>query len=115
MRFSDSILYDTRKPNKYAKYDSSPFNSEDTLSGDTSSQEVSLSTHNLSSNPIFHYNVSYEDTSIKSLLKKTPYSQNDKPIYQSPITRQTKSHYNLRHQPRKDYQLFIPQSNIYDS
>ena len=36
-------------------------------------------------------------------------------IHHNPITRQTKTHFNLKHQPRKHYRLFIPQSKLFDS
>ena len=51
MRFSDSINYDIiiPKPNKYANIDSSPFNSDESLSDDPSSSDD----QNLSQNDLF--------------------------------------------------------------
>ena len=40
MRFSDSINYDIPKPIKYANSNSSPFNSDESLSDDTSLPDV---------------------------------------------------------------------------
>ena len=70
MRFSDSIQYGIPKPIKYANYDSSPFNSDDTLSDDTSSQEdISLSTSGPPSNPFFQDNSSSKDSGFQSIQK----------------------------------------------
>ena len=67
MRFSDSIQYDIPKLNKYATYDSSPFNSDDPLSEDTFSQEDLFSSqHNPLPTPTLQENSSSND-SIKKL------------------------------------------------
>ena len=113
MRFSDSIQYDIPKLNKYATYDSSPFNSDDPLSEDTFSQEDLFSSqHNPLPTPTLQENSSSNDSGFQP-IKKThqpnpPYrtqhpSQNDIPIHHNPINQQTKTHYSLRLQPRKDY------------
>ena len=51
MRFSDSITFDVPKPIKYANSDSSPFNSDESLSDDTSfsDNDQTLSPNNFSS------------------------------------------------------------------
>ena len=125
MRVSDSIQYDIPKPIKYAIYDSSPFDSDDTLSDDTSSQHnLSLSPSNAPSKPIFQDNWFYNDSGFQSITKTHQpnpsyrtrhHSQNDTPIHHNPINGQTKTHDNLTHQPQKDYRLFLPQSKLFDS
>ena len=51
MRFSDSIKFEVAKPNKYANSDSSPFNSDESISDDTSfsDSDQTLSPNNFSS------------------------------------------------------------------
>ena len=59
MCFSDSTQNDIPKPNKHTNYDSSPFNSDDTLSDDTTPlEDLSLSLPNQPSNPNFQHNSS---------------------------------------------------------
>ena len=78
MRFSDSPQYDIRKLIKYANCDSSPFNSDDTLSDDTSSQEnFSSSTPNPPSSPLILsptiYPLMTQDSSeLQSLINLMP-------------------------------------------
>ena len=125
MRFSDSIHCDISKPIIHANKDSSPFNLDDTLSDDTSSQEdLSLSPSIPPSNSIFQDNSSYNDTGFQSITKTHQpnpssrtrhHSQNDIPIHHKTTNRQTKTNYNPRHQPRKDYRFFIPQFKFFDS
>ena len=54
MHFSDSINYDIPNPIKNAKSDSSPFNSEESLSDDTSLQMMTKACHQLSFLPKLH-------------------------------------------------------------
>ena len=56
MRFSDSTNFDVPKPIKYANSDSSPFNSDETLSDDTSfsDNDQTLSPNNFSSQTSSH-------------------------------------------------------------
>ena len=127
MRFSDSTNYIIPKPIKYANSDSSPFNSDDSLSDDNSSQD------NLTSPTPSDYNNDFS-SQHNSLTKmndnllfkqriKTPQqnppidisphqSQNQSILLNPNIERATKSHYNLRQQPKNDYRLFIPPSNL---
>ena len=101
MRFSDSIQNDIPKPIKYANYDTSPFNSDHTLSDDTSSQEDLPSTPPKSpSNPTFQENSFSNDSGFQSITKTHQpnpsdrthhHSQNDIPIHHNPINRQTKA------------------------
>ena len=70
MRFSYSTHYDIQKPIKYANYDSSPFNSDDTLSDDTSSREhLSSSQPNPLSNPSLQDTSSFNDSGFQSITK----------------------------------------------
>ena len=122
MRVSDSIQVDIPKPIIYVNYDSSFFNSDDTHSDNTSSQEdLSLSLPNKPSNTIFQDNSSSNDSGFQSTTKSHQanpssrtrhHSQNDIPIHLNTTNRQTKTPYSLRHQPPKDYRLFIPQSKL---
>ena len=124
MRFSYSITHNTPKPIQYANSDSSPFNYDESLSDDpsfsddnqtlspndlstqTSSNTNPSSNTNLPSQPILQYpstNHSFDRT-------RHP-SQNLSP---SSITknRDTKTHYDLRQQPKMDYRIFIPPSKL---
>ena len=124
MRYSDSITYNIPKPIQYTNSDSSPFNSDESLSDDTSlpddDQTLSPndrstrtpsntnlpSTTNIPSQPILQApgtNNSFDRT-------RHP-SQNQSP---SSITnnRDTKTHYKLRQQPKMDYRIFTPPSKL---
>ena len=116
MRFSDSINLDIPKPIKYANYDSSPFNSDESLSDDTSFSVdgQTLSPNNFSSQTSSKNNPhSKIDPSFQSILQppdtnhprdriRHP-SQNQSPPPSTTNNRDTKTHYNLRQQPRMDY------------
>ena len=70
MRFSDFTQYDIPKPNENANYDSSPFNSNGTLSDDTfSPEDLSSSTPNPSPTPTFQDNSSFNDAGIQPITK----------------------------------------------
>ena len=89
MRFSDSTHHDIPKPIKYANSDSSPFNSDESLSGEISSQNeptspqfskpllppLTSSTNLLSKDN--SSNMTNENSSLKQLSKT---HQNDIPI-----------------------------------
>ena len=118
MRFSDSTQFNIPKPIKYANSDSSPFNSDESMSDEDSSQQ--FITTSLTSNYDSTPSSSDDNSSIKlydnSLFKEiitTP--QTDIPIDRSrhpsenqsnllplPIDRTTKTHYHSRHQPKRD-------------
>ena len=132
MRFSDSVTYDIPKPIQYAISDSSPFNSDESLSDDTSlpDDDPTLSpndfftqtssntnppsnTH-LPSQPILQdpdTNHPFDRSTNHSFDRTRHLSQNQSP---SSITnnRDTKTHYNLRQQPKMDYRIFIPPSKL---
>ena len=128
MCFSDSTQFNNSKPIKYAISDSSLFNSDESLSDEDSSQKsiTPSTTSNYDLTPPF----SNDNSSIK-LCDNSPFKkiittpQNDIPIARSPhpsqnqsnsfhppINRTTKTHYNLRQQPKIDYILFIPPSKF---
>ena len=125
MRFSDSINLDIPKHIKYANEDSSPFNSDEFLSDETSfsDNDQTLSPNNFSSQTSSKTNPpSKIDPPFQSILQPPATNQPRDRIphpsrYQSPppsITnnRDTKTHYNLRQQPKRDYRIFIPTSKL---
>ena len=72
MRFSDSIIYDIiiPKPNKFANSDSSPFNSNDSHSNDTSSPNDQI---------LSHYDLFQNSSNTNPLSNTTsPFKQNFK-------------------------------------
>ena len=123
MRFSDSINFDIPKPIKYANSDSSPFNSDESLSDDTSlpdnhqtlspndfSPQTSSNTNPPSKiTPPFQSTLQTPGTNHPCDRTRHP-SQNQSPSPSSTNNRDTKTHYNLRQQPKMDYRIFIPPS-----
>ena len=123
MRFSDSINFDVPKPIKYAN--SSPFNSDESLSDDTSfsDNDQTSSPNNFSSQTSSNTNPSSTiDSPFQSTLQhpgtnqsrdRTRHpSQNQSPSPSPTNNRDTKTHYNLRQQPKMDYRIFIPTSKL---
>ena len=141
MRFSDSTQFHIPKPIKYANSDSSPFNSDESASDDesprklitpltTSHYDCPTSSSNDNSpiklydnSPIKLYDNSpiklYDNSPIK-LYDNSPFnqifnrSQDQSNLLPPPTDRTTKTLYTLRHQPQKDYRLFIPPSRLYE-
>ena len=143
MRFSDTIQPQVPQPTKYANSDSSPFNSDESLSDDDSQTFMTPSSTNYSQKSITpsttltptdtsNQNFSQESTPYvtsnhKSLYKNiinTPHtnfptdrsrhsSQNQTDSLPPLIDRTTKTTYELRHQPKLDYRLPIPPSQLY--
>ena len=125
MRFSDSINLDIPEPIKYANSDSSPFNSDESLSDDTpsSDNDQTLSPNNFSSHTSSNTNPPRQidppsqsifqspDTNQSRDRTRHP-SQNQSPPPSITNNRATKTHYNLRQQPKMDYRVFIPTSKI---
>ena len=125
MRFSDSIKSDIPKPIKYANSDSSPFNSDESLPDDTSlpDNDQTLSPNDFSPQPSSNTNPpSKINTPFQSILQapgtnhscdriRHP-SQNQSPSPSSTNIRETKTHYNLRQQPKMVYRIFIPPSKL---
>ena len=112
MRFSDTIGYNNNVPQPitYANYDSSPFNSSESLSDDISSttnpssnrpDDTLSNTNPLSNTPGTHQ---YSD-------RTRHHSQNQSNPSIS-TNRNIKTHDNLRQQPKMDYRLFIPPSKL---
>ena len=140
MRFSDTTQIQVPPPTKYANSDSSPFNSDESLSDDDSQTTMTPSStitpyntpsvpsnqstlfepsnHNSSPNPITN------DTTLFKNIINTPQPnyQNDRSRHPSQnqtdslphlIDRTTKTTYKLQHQPKLDYRLFISPSQLY--
>ena len=152
MRFSDTIQPQVPKSTKYANSDSSPFNSDESLSDDNSPTFMTPSSTNypqksitpsttLTPSNTSNQNLSQGSTSLvpsnhKSLtpptndntlyknIINTPHtifptdrsrhsSQNQTDSLPPLIDRTTKTPYKLRHQPKLDFTLFIPPSQLY--
>ena len=125
MRFSDSINYNinTPKPIKYANSDSSPFNSDESLSDDpSSSDDQNPSQDDLFQNSSNTNPPSNTTSPFKQILKaldndqfsdgtRHPSQNQSTPPYTTD-NRNTKTHYNLTQQPKMDYRLFIPPSKL---
>ena len=141
MRFSDSTQFQIPQPIKYANINSSPFNSDESLSDEDYSQTFmtpptiftpsSISNQNSPQasrtpfKPSNHKSLtpSTTDRSLYKNIINTPHtnisidrsrhpSQNQTDSLPPLIDRTTKIPYNLRHQPRFDYRLFIPPSKL---
>ena len=125
MRFSDSIKLDIPKPIQYANSDSSPFNSDESLSDDTSvsDNDQLLSPNNISpqtplnTNPSSTINLPFQSIpqtpSTNHSRDRTRHpSQNQSPSPSITNNRDTKTHYSLRQQPKMDYRIFIPPSKL---
>ena len=132
MRFSDTTQFQIPKQIKYASSDSSPFNSDVSLSDEDSSQTFmtpSTTSNQISPQssrtPCNHKpltpptidNSSYKNI-INTLHSKIPsdrsrhLSHNKTDSLPTLIDRTTKITYKLRHQPKLDYRLFIPPSKL---
>ena len=125
MHFSDSINLDIPEPIEYANSDSSPFNSNESLSDDTSSSDndQTLSPNNFSSHTSSNSNPPPQiDTPSQSIFQSPDTNQSrDRTRHPSQnqssppsITnnRTTKTHYKIRQQPKMEYRIFIPTSKI---
>ena len=125
MRFSDSINFDIPKPIQYANSDSSPFNSDESLSDDTSvsDKDQLFSPNNISpqtssnTNPSSTINLPFQSipqtpSTNHSRDRTRHQSQNQSPSPSITNNRDTKTHYNLRQQPKMDYRIFIPPTKL---
>ena len=84
MRFSDSTNYNIPKPFKYANSDSSPFNSDESLSDDNSSQD------NLTPPTSYNYNSGFpsKHNSLTKMNDNPPFKQITKiPQNKPPVDR----------------------------
>ena len=141
MRFSDSTQFQIPQPIKYANSDSSPFNSDDALSDEDSSQTFMTPSTISTPSSISNQNVPQANRTplIPSNHKPLTLPTNDNTVYKNIINtphtnipfdrsrhpshnqtdslpplidRTTKATYELRHQPKLDYRLFIPRSKL---
>ena len=117
MRFSDSINFGIPKPIQYANSDSSPFNSDESLSDETSisDNDQPLSPKNISSQTSPNTNPSSTPqipSTNQSRDRTRHQSQNQSPSSAITNNRDTKTHYNLRQQPKMDYRIFIPPTKL---
>ena len=130
MRFSDTTQFQIPQPTKYANSDSSPFNSDESLSEEdsqtfvtpssfsTSNQNTPSITPNDSSltpstndNSLFRHIINTPHTIISS--DRSRHSSNNQTTSLPPIIdRTTKTTYKLRQQPKLDYRLFITPSQL---
>ena len=104
MRFSDSINLDIPNPIKYANSDSSPFNSDESLSDDTSIPPSKI-------DPPFHSILQPPGTNQSRDRTRHP-SQNQSPSPSTTNNKDTKTHYNLRQQSKMDYRIFRSTSKL---
>ena len=144
MRFSDTTQFQIPQTIKYANSDSSPFNSDESLSDEdsqtfmtpyttedfpqtfvtpssfsTSNQNTPSRTSNHKSlPPSTNDNSFYKDrintphTNIPSDRSRHPSTNQTDPLPPL-IERTTETTYKLRQQPKLDYRLFIPPSQLY--
>ena len=141
MRFSDSTQFQIPQPIKYANSDSSPFNSDESLSDEDSSQTFTTPSTTLTpsktsnQNPPQASGTPFIPSNHKSLTSPTNDSLLYKNIINTPHTnipsdrsrhpsqnqtyslpsltdRTTKTTYKLRLQPKLDYRLFIPPTKL---
>ena len=141
MSFSDSTQFQIPQPIKYANSDSSPFNSDESLSDEDSSQifmkPSTISTPSSIPNqnvpqanrtpliPSHHKPLTLptNDNSVYKNILNTPHTNfpidrsrhpahNQTDSLPPLIDRTTKTTYKLRHQPKLDYRLFIPPSKL---
>ena len=120
MRFSDSTQFDISKPNKHPIRDSSPFNSDESQSDDdllpkpiisstTSNYEFETPSSNDSSPIKLHDNLSFKKI-IKThqtgiLIDRLRQRSQNHSNLPPPIDRTTKTHYNLKRQPKMNDRL----------
>ena len=131
MRFSDTTQFQIPQTTKYANSDSSPFNSDESLSDEDSQTLMtppsSFNTSNqntpsLSSNEN-SFTSSSNDNSLSRHIINTPHTNvpSDRSRHSSTnqttplpplIDRTTKTTYKLRQQPKLGYRLFITPSKL---
>ena len=141
MRFSDTTQFQIPQPTKYANSDSSPFNSDESLSDEdsqrfmtpsttdnpsqtfvtpssfrTSNQNTPSTTSNdksstSSTNDLYKHIINTPHTNISSDRSRHP-SNNQTTSLPPLIDRTTKTTYKLRQQPKLDNRLFITPSRL---
>ena len=128
MRFLDSTQFNFPKPIKNANKDSSPFISDESMSDEDLSSQITTpptnSNYKLTSSSFKdHSSIKlYDDSPFKEIFttpqtdisidKSRHPSQNQSNSLPNLVDRTTNLHYHLRHQPKIDYQLFIPPSKL---
>ena len=130
MRFSDTTQFQIPQPTRYANSDSSPFNSDESLSEEDSQTFVtppSFSTSNqntpsITSNDKSLTSSTNDNYSYRHIIHplhnnvssdRSRHSSNNQTTSLPPlIDRTTKSTYKLRQQPKLDYRLFITPSKL---
>ena len=139
MRFSDSTQFQIPQSIIYANSDSSPFNSDESLSDEDSSQTFMTPSTTLTppttSNQNSPHRTQFIPSNHKFLTPQINGSSLYKNIINTPhtnipsdrsrhpslnqtdslpplIDRTTKTTYKLRHQPKLDYRLFIPPTKL---
>ena len=139
--FSDSTQFQIPQPIEYANIDSSPFNSDESLSDEDSSQTFMTPSTTLTPPTTFSQNSSQASRTlfIPSNHKSSTPPTNDSSLYKNKINtphtnipndrsrhpsqnqtdslpplidRATKTTYKPRHQPKLDYRLFIPPTKL---
>ena len=130
MRFSDTTQFHIPQPTKYANSDSSPFNSDESLSEEDSqtfATPPSFRTSNQNTPSITSNDKSFtpstNDNSLYRHIINTPHtnSSTDRSRHHANnqttplpplIDRTTKTTYKLRQQPKLNYRLFITPSKL---
>ena len=130
MRFSDTTHFQIPQPTRYANSDSSPFDSDESLSEEdsqtfvtppsfsTSNQNTPSKTSNDKSltpstndNSLYRHIINTPHTNVSS--DRSRHSSNNQTTSLPPlIDRTTKTTYKLRQQPKLDYRLFITPSKL---
>ena len=130
MRFSDTTQNQNPQITRYANYDSSPFNSDESFSEEdsqtfmtppsssTSNQNTPSITSNDKSlpsstndNSLYKHIINTPHTNVPSDRSRHP-SKNQTTSLPPLIDRTTKTTYKLRQQPKLDYRLFITPSQL---
>ena len=122
MRFSDTTQFQIPQPSKYASSDSSPFNSDESLSEEDYQTFVTPNTPSITSNDksltpstndnsLYRHIINTLHTNASS--DRSRHSSNNQTTSLPPlIDRTTKTTYKLRQQPKLDYRLFITPSKL---
>ena len=121
MRFSDTTQNQIPQITRYANSDSSPFNSDESLSEEDSQTFMtppSCSTSNQNTpsitsndNSLYKHIINTPHTNVPSDRSRHP-SHNQTTSLPPLIDRTTKTTYKLRQQPKLDYRLFITPSQL---
>ena len=128
MRFSDTTQFQIPQPTNYANSDSSPFNSDESLSDEDSQTFMTPFSTSNQNTPSVTSNHKFltpptNDNSLYKNIINTPHayipsdrsrhpSHNQTDSLPPLIDRTTKTTYKLRHQPKLDYRLFITPSKL---